>query len=69
MNINKYLRSEIDEKMKKIEELSLSQDINKKNLTEILKKLNITIKTNEEILYSGDKLIIKMKIIKIKKID
>ena len=55
MNINKYLRSQIDEKMKKIEDLSLSQDINKKNLTEILKKLNITIKENAEILYSGDK--------------
>ena len=46
MNINKYLKIQIDEKTKQIEELSLSQDLNKKSLTEILKKINITIETN-----------------------
>ena len=55
MNINKYLRVQIDEKMKKIEDLSLSQDTNKKTLTEILQKLNTTIKSNAELLYSGEK--------------
>ena len=53
MNMNKYLKIQIGEKTKQIEELSLSQDINKKALTDILKKLNITIKANAELLYSG----------------
>ena len=53
MNINKYLKMQIDEKMKKIEDLSISQDINKKTLTELLQKLNIIIKSNAELLYSG----------------
>ena len=53
MDINKYLRMQISEKTQQIEELSLSQDINKNTLTDILKKLNITIKTNAELLYSG----------------
>ena len=53
MDMNKYLKIQIGEKTKQIEELSLSQDINKKALTDILKKLNITIKTNAELLYSG----------------
>lgn len=53
VNMNKYLKIQIGEKTKQIEELSLSQDINKKALTDILKKLNITIKTNAELLYSG----------------
>ena len=38
--------------MKKIEELSLSQDINKKRLTELLQKINTSIKSNANILYS-----------------
>ena len=53
MNINKYLKMQIDEKMKKIEDLSISQDINKKTLTELLQKLNNIIKSNAELLYSG----------------
>ena len=53
MNNTKYLRLQINEKMHQIEELSLSQDINKKTLTDILQKLNQTIKSNAELLYSG----------------
>ena len=53
MNNTKYLRLQINEKMQQIEELSLSQDINKKILTDILQKLNHIIKSNAELLYSG----------------
>ena len=56
LNINKYLKLQINEKMQKIEELSLSQDNNKKILTELLQKLNITIKSNADLLFSGDEL-------------
>ena len=56
LNINKYLKLQINEKMQKIEELSLSQDNNKKILTELLKKLNMTIKSNADLLFSGDEL-------------
>jgi hypothetical protein len=52
MNNTIYLREQINEKMKQIEELSLSQDMNKKTLTELLKKLNNAITTNAELLYS-----------------
>ena len=53
VDINKYLKAQINEKMEKISELSISQDNNKKTLTELLQKLNYTIKTNAELLYSG----------------
>ena len=56
LNINKYLKLQINEKMQKIEELSLSQDNNQKILTELLKKLNMTIKSNADLLFSGDEL-------------
>ena len=56
LNINKYLKLQINEKMQKIEKLSLSQDNNKKILTELLQKLNITIKSNADLLFSGDEL-------------
>ena len=59
-NYNKYfetsenleLKQKISEKNEKIKELSLSQEINKKSLTELLKKVSETIESNADILYS-----------------
>ena len=54
IDIIKYLKNQINEKMDKISELSLSQDTNKKTLTELLQKLNHAIRNNAELLYSGE---------------
>ena len=54
LDIIKYLKDQIHEKMEKISELSLSQDTNKKTLTELLQKLNHAIRNNAELLYSGE---------------
>lgn len=54
IDIIKYLKEQINEKMDKISELSSSQDINKKILTELLQKLNHAIRDNAELLYSGE---------------
>ena len=49
IDIIKYLKNQINEKMDKISELSLSQDTNKKTLTELLQKLNHAIRNNAEL--------------------
>ena len=54
IDIIKYLKNQINKKMDKISELSLSQDTNKKTLTELLQKLNHAIRNNAELLYSGE---------------
>lgn len=54
IDLIKYLKDQINEKMDKISELSLSQDTNKKTLTELLQKLNHAIRNNAELLYSGE---------------
>ena len=54
IDIIDYLKKQINEKMDKISELSLSQDTNKKTLTELLQKLNHAIRNNAELLYSGE---------------
>ena len=54
IDIIKYLKEQINEKMDKISELSSSQDINKKTLTELLQKLNHAIRDNAELLYSRE---------------
>ena len=66
---NNELSLKIKEKMKKIKELSLSQEISKKSLTELLKKVSLAIETNEEILYLDDSTNSEDKEMKIKKLE
>ena len=54
ININKYLKFQIEEKVKQIKELSLYQDDYKKTLIELLEKINTKIKNDADKLFSGD---------------
>ena len=66
---NIELKLKIKEKMEKIKELSLSQEINKKSLTELLKKVSSAIESNAHILYSDNSNNNEDKEIKIKKLE
>ena len=68
-NENKLLRAQINEKMQQIQELSLSQENNKRILTELLKKLNSAITTNAELLYSEIESDLENKLDKKKRMD
>ena len=68
-NENKILRAQINEKMQQIQELSLSQENNKRILTELLKKLNSAITTNAELLYSEIESDLENKLDKKKRMD
>ena len=56
MDNNKYLKMQIEKKMKQIEDLSLSQEKYKKTLIELLQKINIKIKSNADKLYSSEEI-------------
>ena len=66
---NIELKLQIKEKIEKIKELSLSQKINKKSLTDLLKKVSLTIESNADILYSEYSNNCEDKDIKIKKLE
>ena len=63
------LKLQINEKIEKIKELSFSQEINKKTLTELLKKVSLAIESNADLLYSINSNNNEDKEIRIKKLE
>ena len=70
---NNELKKKIEKKIEEIKELSLTQEIEKKSLIELLKKVSQTIESNADILYSKNDIekkeeVDELKILKLKEI-